>query len=110
MLADAAGNGGELALGAGAIDDEVPVFVGKGDEIAFGVDHAMLHPGRALFEQAPQEVGLAGSGIALDQEAGRQQLLKIKHGRRAAGGFSHVDRDVHVSWGILRGIGRVRVP
>ncbi len=95
VLADAGGDGGEFVLRAGGIDDEVAVAVGEGDEVAFGIDDALLHPRRALFEQAAEEGGFAGAGIALDQQAGSQQFLEIKLGPCATLRHTHVDRDLH---------------
>src|SRR5690606_8689537 len=66
------------------------------DEIAFRVDDALLHPGRRLLEEAPQQVGLAGTGIALNQETGRQQLFQIHVGSAVATAFSHIDRNLHL--------------
>ncbi len=70
-------------------------LVGEGDEITFGIDDALLHPGGGLLEQAPQQVRLAGAGIALHQQTGGQQLLEVEVGRAVAGGFPHVDGDLH---------------
>ncbi|KFC69784.1 hypothetical protein FF80_01288 [Devosia sp. LC5] len=65
VLADAAGNAGKLGFGAGGVDYDVAEFIGEGDEIAFGIDDALLYPGGALFEQAAQQMGFAGAGISL---------------------------------------------
>jgi hypothetical protein len=53
-----------------------PKLVGQGDEIALGVDDGLLHPGGALLQQPAQQVRLARAGIALHQQARRQQLLR----------------------------------
>ena len=47
----------------GHVEHEVPVPPGQRDEIAFRVDHDLLHPGRALFQQA----AVAGA-LTLDPE------------------------------------------
>ena len=57
------------------VDHEMAEPFSECDEIAFGVDHRLLHPGRALLQQAAQEVGLARAGIALHEQAGRQKPL-----------------------------------
>ena len=81
MLADTTSNRFELGFGAIGVDDEVPIAVRKRGEIALGVDDDLLHMGRALLQQAAQEMRLAGPGITLDEQTGRQQLLDIDRGR-----------------------------
>ncbi len=66
------------------VDHEVAEALAERHEIALRVDHALLHPGRALLQQAAQQMGFAGPGIALDEEARRQQFLEVEGGRRAA--------------------------
>ena len=44
-----------------------------------------------LLEQAAQQMGLAGAGIALHQETGSQQFLEIERGGRDATAHAHVD-------------------
>ena len=60
MLADAPGNAGQLGFGALRVDHDMAEFVGERDEIAFRVDDALLHPGRALLQQAAQQMRFAG--------------------------------------------------
>ncbi len=73
--------------------------LGQRDEIALGVDHDLLHMRGALLEQAAQQMRLARPGIALHEQAGRQQFLEVEHrrsGRPARrGGGPHVDVDLH---------------
>ena len=97
VLADAAGNAGQLGFGAGAVDHQMAELVGERDEVALRVDDALLNPRRALLEQAAQEVRLAGPGIALHQQAGRQQFLEIEQRRGAGRGLSHLDGDGHAA-------------
>ena len=78
------------------LDHEMAEALGQGDEIAFGIDDGLLHPGRALFQQPAQQVRLAGAGIALDEEAGRQQFLEVQGGRRSRRRLPHLDRNGHV--------------
>ena len=60
------------------IDQEVAETVGQRHEVAFGVDDGLLHPGCTLFQQSAQPVGFAGTRIALDQQASRQQFLEVQ--------------------------------
>ncbi len=87
----------EAALGVIlGLDHEMAEMLGQRDEIAFGVDDGLLHPGRALFQQPSQQMRFAGARIALHQEAGRQQFLEV-HGRRGARrGLPHLDCNCHV--------------
>lgn len=80
MLADASGNAGQFGFGAGGIDNDMAVKIGQRDEIPFGIDDALLHPLRALFQQAAQKMRLSGTGITLHEQARGEKLLKIKHG------------------------------
>jgi hypothetical protein len=96
VLADAAGNAGEFALAALAIDHQMPVFVRQRDEIPFGIDDHLLHPLSRLLEQTPEQMRLAGPGIALHQKPCRQQFLDVEHGRLPAGQVTHVDPDLHL--------------
>ena len=80
MLADARGQRLDLARSVGAaIDHDVAEFVRQAGEIAFGVDHHLLHQTSALFEQAAQEVRFARAGIALDEQARGEEFLHV-HG------------------------------
>lgn len=78
------------------LDHQMAELLGQRDEVAFGVDDGLLHPGRALFEQPPQQMRLAGARIALHQEPGRQQFLEVHGGRGACRGLPHLDRNCHV--------------
>jgi hypothetical protein len=75
MLADAPGDAGQFRLGSLRIDHDMAESVGKRDEIAFRVDHALLDPWGALFEQTAQKVRLSRARIALHQQAGRKKFL-----------------------------------
>ncbi len=78
MLADPAGEPGDVALAmVGGLDRDMAVAVGERDEIALGIDHHLLDLAGALLEQAAEQVRLAAARIALHQQAGRQQLLKV---------------------------------
>ena len=69
----------------GGLDRDMAVAVGQRDEIALGIDHDLLHLARALFEQAAQQVRLAAARIALDEQAGSEQFLKVDRDRLADG-------------------------
>ena len=96
---DARSLAGDLQAALGmvlGIDQEVAETVGKRNEVAFGVDDGLLHPGSTLFQQPPQQMGFAGARIALHQQAGRQQFLKVQVSRGACRRVSHLDRNGHV--------------
>jgi hypothetical protein len=95
VLPDAGRDALEVRLRAGGVHHHVPEPVGQGDEVALRVDHRLLDVGRALLEQAAQEVGLAGAGIALDQEPGGEEFFEVQEGGRAAGRHPHIDPDRH---------------
>ena len=65
--------------------------LGQRDEIALRIDDRLLHPGRALLEQAAQQMRLAGAGIALHQQARRQQFLEIERRDAAVGAGPEID-------------------
>jgi hypothetical protein len=79
------------------IDQQVAETVGKRHEVAFGIDNGLLHPGGTLFQQPAQQMGFAGARIALHQQAGRQQFLKVQVSRGACRRVSHLDRNGHGS-------------
>ncbi|MEY9392976.1 hypothetical protein ABIF93_011297 [Bradyrhizobium japonicum] len=91
------------------LDHQMAELLGQRDEVAFGVDDGLLHPGRALFEQPPQQMRLAGARIALHQEPGRQQFLEVHGGRGACRGLPHLDRNCHAPTQvpIIRGVGLI---
>jgi hypothetical protein len=63
MLADARGQLGDLGLIVGrSIDHDMPKRLGQRDEIAFRVDHHLLHQRGALLQHPAQQVRLAGPG------------------------------------------------
>jgi hypothetical protein len=95
VLPHARGDTRQFGLGAGSVDDLMSVAFRKGDEIALGIDDALLHPLGALFEQPAQEMRLAGPGIALHEQAGGQQFLEIQLRRVALRRGAHVDVDLH---------------
>ena len=95
VLANAARDAGQLGLGAGGIDHHMAEFIGQRDEIALGIDNALLYPGRGLFEQATQQVGFAGAGIALHQKARGEQLFEIERRGRSTRRRAHVDCYLH---------------
>ena len=67
---DARGDRGNLRLAiSGTVDCHMAEAFGERDEIAFGIDHDLLDQASALFEQAAQQMRLAGAGIALHQQA-----------------------------------------
>ena len=43
------------------IDHQMAVAVAQRDEVAFGIDDGLLHPGRALLQQPPQQMRFAGA-------------------------------------------------
>jgi 2-phospho-L-lactate transferase/gluconeogenesis factor (CofD/UPF0052 family) len=94
VAADAVGDAGKLRFGAFAIDDDMTILVGERDEITLGIDDDLLHPLRRLFQQATEQMGLAGTRIALHQQAGRQKLLDIELGRLSPLHRSHIDSDL----------------
>ena len=79
------------------IDHDMAEAFGQGDEVAFGIDDRLLHPGRALLQQAAQQMRFAGAGIALHQQAGRQQFLEVESRGPACRGLPHLDRNSHGS-------------
>ena len=95
MLPDPRGDAGEFGLRALRIDNDMAELVGQRDEVAFRIDDDLLYPRCALFQKATQEMRLSGSGIALDEQTGGQQLLQIEHGRCPAGRGSHLDINLH---------------
>src|SRR5690606_36492634 len=95
MLADAACDAGQFLLGALRINDQMAVLVRKRDEVTLRVDHALLHPGCGLLQKTAQEVRLAGTGIALHQQASCKQLLKIDLDGRATRTLTEIDADSH---------------
>ena len=100
VLAHPLGGGLEAALGLrGGVDHQMAELLGEADEIAFRVDHRLLHPGGGLFHQPPQQMRLAGAGIALDQQACGEKLLQVESRGRAGGGGAEVDRDGHAGLG-----------
>ena len=96
MLADARAKTDDLGLGiSGAVDHHVAEFLGKADEVTLGIDHHLLDDRRALFEQAAQQVRLAGPGIALHQQAGREKFLDVDVDRLALRGLADHDVGAH---------------
>jgi len=90
------GNPLERTFGMGRrIDHHMAEPFGRGHEVALGVKDRLLDPRSALFDQAAQQVRLAGAGISLHQQAGRQQLFQIERCRRAVLRRPHVDADFH---------------
>ncbi|KRR29101.1 hypothetical protein CQ13_18350 [Bradyrhizobium retamae] len=57
------------------VNDDVTVLLRQRSEVAFGINDRLLYPRCALFKQPPQQMGLAGSGIAL--QTCRQKFLKV---------------------------------
>ena len=84
VFADAAGKRLDLTRRIGRpVDHHMAELVRQRGEIAFRVDHHLLHHARALFEQAPQQVRLAAARIALDEQTGGEEFLDIEFGRLA---------------------------
>jgi hypothetical protein len=98
MLADAVGDAGKLSLGALSIDHYVAKFVGQRDEVAFGIDDDLLNPLRRLFQKTAQQMRLSGTGIALHEQSGCQQLLDIERGGTASGCRSHIDTNLQAQF------------
>ena len=96
VLADTARNPGQFIFRAVRLDDHMPELFGQRHEISLGVDDALLHPFRALLEQAAQKVRLARTRIALHQKAGGQQLLEIERDCLAGPRCAHIDLDGHI--------------
>ena len=95
---DARALAGDLQAALGmvlGIDHEMAETLGQRDEVAFGVDDGLLHPGRALLQQPAQQMRFAGARIALHQQAGRQQFLEVQSSRGACRRVSHLDRNGH---------------
>ncbi len=95
MFAHTTGNARQFGFGARGVDDLMAESVRQRHEVAFGIDDALLHPGCALFQQTAQQMRLAGAGIALHQQARRQQFLKIQLGGGTASRSAHIDVDLH---------------
>ena len=93
VLADAARDTHELGLGARGVHHDMAELVGQRNEVALRIDDALLHPRRALFEQPAKKMRLAGTGIALHEQARGEQLLQVHHGRRAVRALAHIDAD-----------------
>ena len=98
MLADAVGDARKLSLGALSIDHHVAEFVGKRDKVAFGINDDLLNPLRRLLQKTAQQMRLSGTGIALHEQSGCQQLLDIECGRAASGRRSHIDTNLQVQF------------
>ena len=60
------------------VNDDMTVLLRQRGEVAFGINDRLLNPRHALFKQPPQQMGLAGPGIALHKQACRQKLLKVQ--------------------------------
>ena len=102
---DARAFAGDLQAAFGmvlGIDQQMAEPLGQRDEVAFGIDDGLLHPGRALFEQPAQQMRFSGAGIALHQQARRQQFLEVERRRRARRRMPHLDCDSHSSPKLLR--------
>ncbi len=99
MLAHADRDRLEFRHAAITVDHHMAEAVGQADEIPFRIDHDLLDVRRTLFEQASQQVRLARSRVALDQEARRQEFFEVDDGgprnRPRRGGRAHVDVDLH---------------
>ena len=79
----------------GGVDHHMAELLGQRHEIALGIEDRLLHPGSALLDQPAQQVRLAGTGISLHQQAGRQQLFQIERRRSTVLRRPHVDADFH---------------
>jgi hypothetical protein len=55
------------------------IFVGQRDEIAFGIDHDLLHQGALCSSSRRSRCDLPEPRIALHQQAGGQQFLEVEH-------------------------------
>ena len=95
MAAHAGGNGGEVTLAIGGVENDMAVAFGEADEVALRVDHHVLHEAGALLEQSPQQVGLSRAGIALHEQARGEQLLEIDAGGCAGAGLADDDLRSH---------------
>ena len=96
VLADAPRKLGDVALVmVGGLDREMAVALGQRDEIAFGIDHDLLHLPGALLEQAAQQMRLARPRIALDEQPRRKQFLQVDRDAIAAGPDPHVHAHRH---------------
>ena len=78
------------------VDDEVPELLGQCDEVAFGVDDRLLHPGDALFEKPAEQMGFAGTGIALHQQARGEKFLEVQSCGVTRCGASNLDGNGHI--------------
>ncbi len=78
------------------VDDEVTELFGQCDEVAFGVDDGLLHPWNALFEKPTEQVGFAGTGIALHQQARGQKFLEVQSCGIARCRASNLDGNGHI--------------
>ena len=103
MFADPRGDPPDLRLAIlRTVDHGMAVAIGQRHEIAFGIDHHLLHPGGSTFEQPAQEMRFARAAVALHQQARGEQFLEFQHHRRTAGAGSHIDADGHA--GVFAGI------
>lgn len=101
-LPDPQGDGLELDVAPTGVDDDVAEPVGEGDEVPFRIDDDLLNLAGALLEDAPDQVRLAGAGVALDEKARREQLLDV-HDRRLSArpledDVAQLDLDLHAAF------------
>jgi hypothetical protein len=68
-----------------AVDDDVAERLGQRHEIAFGVDHDLLHESRAFLQHPAEQVRLSGPAVALHEQPGGQQFFHVHGHRRAVG-------------------------
>jgi len=78
-----------------AIHHDVTEAIRKGDEIALRIDDDLLHPFGRAFEQAAQQVRLAGARIALDEQSGGEQFFEVHGGDSTVRRGAHVDGNGH---------------
>ncbi len=90
VLAAARGEAGDLAHRIIHGLDRDMAIGRERDEIAFRVDHDLLHLAGAALHQPAEQIGFARAGIALDEQACGEQLLQIDMDRFARAVRPHI--------------------
>jgi phosphoenolpyruvate carboxylase len=71
------------------------IFIGQRHEIAFGIDHHLLHQRGAFFQQTAQKVGFSRPRIALNEQAGGEQFLDVDQNGLSRSVISYADAGGH---------------
>jgi phosphoenolpyruvate carboxylase len=71
------------------------IFIGQRHEIAFGIDHHLLHQRGAFLQQTAQKVGFTRPRIALNEQAGGEQFLDVDQNGLSRSVISYADAGGH---------------